>query len=80
MPIIFPDNSGRLHSIVANAAFEATEMTMDPVNLTYYAVVCGGLAAYAPSVSSRISRVVVGLATGGVSAALLPVVHRLLGF
>lgn len=52
---------------------------MDPLNLTYYAVVCGGLAAYAPQVSNRIARLVLGLGVGGISAALLPMVHGLLG-
>jgi hypothetical protein len=53
---------------------------MDPVNLTYYAVVCGGLAAYAPSVRNVAIRTVVGLSLGGFSAMMLPVVHFFLGF
>ena len=52
---------------------------MDPVNLAYYAFICGGLAAYAPQVTSRIVRTVLGLAVGGISAALLPVLHALTG-
>ncbi|MFC3072850.1 hypothetical protein [Shinella pollutisoli] len=53
---------------------------MDPVNLTYYAVVCGGLAAYSPSLSSRIVRLAMGFGVGALSATLLPAVHFLLGF
>lgn len=53
---------------------------MDPINLTYYALVCGGLAAYAPNLSNTVMRAVVGLSLGGVSAALLPVVHWAIGF
>ena len=53
---------------------------MDPVNLAYYALVCGGLAAYAPSVANRILRLLMGLATGCLSAALLPLFHGALGF
>jgi hypothetical protein len=53
---------------------------MDPVNLTYYAVVCGGLAAYAPHVRNVAVRTVVGLCLGGVSATMLPLVHFFLGF
>ena len=53
---------------------------MDPVNLTYYAVVCGGLAAYAPNVRNLAIRTVLGLGLGGFSAAMLPVVHFFLGF
>lgn len=52
---------------------------MDPVNLTYYAVICGGLAAYAPEVSNRLLRMIVGLGVGGISAALLPLLHSLTG-
>ncbi|AOF90137.1 hypothetical protein [Sinorhizobium sp. RAC02] len=53
---------------------------MDPVNLTYYAVVCGGLAAYAPNLRNLAVRTVVGLGLGGFSAMMLPVVHFFLGF
>ncbi len=53
---------------------------MDPVNLTYYAVVCGGLAAYAPNVRNVAIRTVVGLSLGGFAAMMLPVVHFFLGF
>jgi hypothetical protein len=53
---------------------------MDPVNLTYYAVVCGGLAAYSPTLANRIVRLVMGFGVGALSAFLLPTVHRLLGF
>ncbi|MCR6499558.1 hypothetical protein MUO32_10980 [Shinella sp. CPCC 101442] len=53
---------------------------MDPVNLTYYAVICGGLAAYAPHVRNLAIRTVVGLGLGGFAATMLPVVHFFLGF
>ena len=53
---------------------------MDPVNLTYYAVVCGGLAAYAPNVRNVAIRTAVGLGLGGFAATMLPVVHFFLGF
>ncbi|MEW9615324.1 hypothetical protein AB3G45_15980 [Shinella sp. S4-D37] len=53
---------------------------MDPVNLTYYAVVCGGLAAYSPTLTNRIVRLVLGFGVGALSATLLPVVHFVLGF
>jgi hypothetical protein len=53
---------------------------MDPVNLIYYAVVCGGLAAYAPNLRNLAVRTVVGLGLGGLSAMMLPVVHFFLGF
>ena len=53
---------------------------MDPVNLTYYAVVCGGLAAYSPTLSNRIVRLAMGFGVGALSAMLLPTVHFFLGF
>ena len=53
---------------------------MDPVNLTYYAVVCGGLAAYAPNVRNVAIRTALGLGLGSFAAAMLPVVHFFLGF
>ncbi|MDO9418872.1 hypothetical protein [Pararhizobium sp.] len=52
---------------------------MDPLNLAYYAVVCGGLAAYSPHVPNVAVRTAVGLGLGGLSASLLPVVHWVLG-
>ena len=62
------------------AAHQLGDKTMDPVNLTYYAVVCGGLAAYSPTLANRIVRLVMGFGVGALSAFLLPTVHRLLGF
>lgn len=53
---------------------------MDPLNLIYYAVVCGGLAAFAPQVSNRVQRLVLGLGVGAASAALLPLAHSVIGF
>lgn len=52
---------------------------MDPVSLVFYAVVCGGLAAAAPSFQSRRARLVVGTITGLVAATLLPLLRRTLG-
>jgi hypothetical protein len=60
--------------------FSSGEGDMDPVNLTYYAVICGGLAAYAPNVRNLAIRTVLGLGLGGFSAMMLPVVHFFLGF
>ncbi len=48
---------------------------MDAIGLTYYAVVCGGVALFAPNVSNRLARVAIGLAAGAVSAFILPSVR-----
>ncbi|AWC24396.1 hypothetical protein WHT83_14230 [Aminobacter sp. P9b] len=52
---------------------------MDPVTMAFYAVVCGGLAAAAPSFQSRAARLVVGTITGIVAASLLPLLRRVFG-
>ncbi len=52
---------------------------MDPVNLAYYALICGGLAAAAPRIESRMKRVAIGLGVGAISAAALPFFHQIAG-
>jgi hypothetical protein len=52
---------------------------MDPVSMVFYAVVCGGLAAAAPSFQSRPARLVVGTITGIIAAGLLPLLRRTFG-
>ncbi|GAA2823962.1 hypothetical protein EDC40_105167 [Aminobacter aminovorans] len=52
---------------------------MDPVTMVFYAVVCGGLAAAAPSFQSRAARLALGTITGIVAASLLPLLRRALG-
>ncbi|AMS42860.1 hypothetical protein N7E70_019495 [Aminobacter sp. NyZ550] len=52
---------------------------MDPVSTVFYAVVCGGLAAMAPSFQSRAARLVVGTVTGIIAATLLPLLRRAFG-
>ena len=74
-PMKFPASS-----VISDGAVLIGGDDMDPVNLTYYAVVCGGLAAYAPNVRNVAIRTVVGLSLGGFAAMMLPVVHFLLGF
>ena len=52
---------------------------MDPVNLAFYGLVCGTLAAYAPSFGSRAARAVVGVVVGLIASALLPQLKSLAG-
>ena len=53
---------------------------MDPVSLTYYAIVCGCLAvAVAAAQSAGVVRIIVGVAVGLSPALLLPVLRRATG-
>ncbi|MFO1141212.1 MAG: hypothetical protein U1E59_02290 [Amaricoccus sp.] len=52
---------------------------MDPVTMTYYALICGGLGYVSPHVSPSFMRVVLGAVVGLVAAAALPVLRRLAG-
>lgn len=52
---------------------------MDPVTMTYYAVVCAALSYGAGSLRSKAMRVALGVAVGLVAAAALPSVRGALG-
>ena len=52
---------------------------MDPVNLAFYGLVCGTLAAFSPSLGSRATRVVVGVIVGLIASTLLPLLKGALG-
>lgn len=51
---------------------------MDPVGLTYYALVCGGLAVLLERIPGRVTRLCVGLAVGAISASILPFIRTVL--
>jgi hypothetical protein len=51
---------------------------MDPVGLTYYALVCGGLAVLLDRIPGRVTRLCVGLAVGAISASILPFIRTVL--
>ncbi|MGR3512686.1 MAG: hypothetical protein ACU0GG_07960 [Paracoccaceae bacterium] len=53
---------------------------MDPVALVFYAIVCGLLSLFAPNLGGRAARMAVGAGVGVAAAALLPVVHGVIGF
>jgi hypothetical protein len=55
-------------------------MPFDPVALIFYALVCGTLAAYAPSFGSRTRRAMLGAAVGMVAAFLLAAARSVVGF
>jgi hypothetical protein len=52
---------------------------MDPVSVTYYAIVCGGLALASPRLNPLAVRIIVGVAVGVAAAVLLPVLRRATG-
>jgi hypothetical protein len=52
----------------------------DQIALLFYAVVCGALAAFAPSIGGRALRAVTGAVVGIVAASVLPFVKAALGF
>jgi len=52
---------------------------MDPVVLTFYAVICGILSLAAPWLGRPFSRLAVGAVVGILGAALLPSIRAILG-
>ena len=52
---------------------------IDPINLVFYAAVCGVLAAVAPQGKSRIIRAVFGALVGIFASGILPFLKSLLG-
>jgi hypothetical protein len=52
---------------------------MDPVNAVFYALICGTLAAYAPTAGGRAARAVLGIAVGVIASSLLPFLKSFLG-
>jgi hypothetical protein len=51
----------------------------DPINLLFYAAVCGSLAVYAPTAGGRFARFVLGVVVGLIAATLLPLLKGLAG-
>ncbi|MEM1428159.1 MAG: hypothetical protein AAGG09_01740 [Pseudomonadota bacterium] len=52
---------------------------MDPVSITYYALVCGVLAGFLPPRMGRLAKIAVGIAVGLIAAAILPALRALAG-
>jgi hypothetical protein len=53
---------------------------MDPVTLSYYAVVCGTLGFLAPRLGRPFKRLVVGVVVGVVAAGALPLMRGAFAF
>jgi hypothetical protein len=52
---------------------------MDPINLAFYALICGTLGWAGPRLGAPIARIGLGAAVGIVAAAALPVLKGLFG-
>ncbi|MGL4490126.1 MAG: hypothetical protein ACRCU5_11860 [Rhizobiaceae bacterium] len=52
---------------------------MDSVNIVFYALICGTLAAYAPTAGGRSARFVLGIGVGVIAASLLPFIRSFIG-
>jgi hypothetical protein len=54
-------------------------MNLDPVSMTYYAIVCGGLALASPLLNPVIVRLVAGAIVGVIAALVLPALRYAAG-
>ncbi|WP_227258013.1 hypothetical protein [Kangsaoukella pontilimi] len=52
---------------------------MDPISLTFYAVICGILSLFAPSLGGRVPRLAIGAVVGIIAATVLPVIRAAVG-
>ena len=53
---------------------------MDPLSISFYAVVCGGLSAVAPVLGGILPRLLLGAVVGVVAAIVLPIVQAGMGY
>ena len=51
---------------------------MDPITLSFYAVVCGALSIVAPNLGGFIPRLAIGAVVGIVAATVLPLARGVL--
>lgn len=52
---------------------------MDPVTMTFYAVICGALAAVSPNLGPRLHRAGYGILVGALAAFALPSIRAAIG-
>ena len=55
-------------------------MMIDSTAIVWYAVVCGALAAFAPSLGGRGVRIVIGAVVGIIAASILPFLKSMMGY
>lgn len=51
---------------------------MDPIVMSYYAIICGLLGVFAPRVGRWPARLTLGIAVGAISAGVIPTVLGIL--
>lgn len=51
---------------------------MDPISITFYALVCGSLSVAAPRLGGLVPRLAIGTGIGVVAALLLPVLRGMM--
>ena len=53
---------------------------MEPISIVFYAVICGLLSVFAPSLGGMVPRLAVGAVVGVVAAVILPVLLGAMGY
>jgi hypothetical protein len=53
---------------------------MDPISITFYAVICGVLSMVAPNLGGTIPRLGLGAIVGVIAALILPVIRSTIGY
>jgi hypothetical protein len=53
---------------------------MDPISITFYAVICGILSMVAPNLGGTISRLGIGAIVGILAATILPIIRSTMGY
>ncbi len=52
----------------------------DTTAIVWYAAICGGLAAFAPSLGGRGLRIGIGAVVGILAASILPLLKSMIGY
>jgi hypothetical protein len=53
---------------------------MDPISISFYAIVCGCLSVVAPNLGGIAPRLIVGAVIGVIAALLLPTLRQTIGY
>jgi hypothetical protein len=53
---------------------------MDPISITFYAVICGVLSMVAPNLGGTIPRLGIGAVVGVLAAVALPFIRSTIGY
>lgn len=53
---------------------------MDPISISFYAIICGVLSMGAPNLGGTIMRLGIGAVVGIVAAVILPLIRSTIGY